>query len=63
VVKGLNEDTLSYSCSFGLNHGGYGTGPFGQLLFMQMKVERTKYELALNWLRDAIFNSVFTQER
>ncbi|KAG8802435.1 hypothetical protein FRC17_006413, partial [Serendipita sp. 399] len=57
VINALNKDTVAYDSGLGID------SKFSELLRMSIKVESTKYDLAISWLRDVLFQSEFTKER
>ncbi|ORX55668.1 hypothetical protein DM01DRAFT_1335062 [Hesseltinella vesiculosa] len=57
VVKGLGEDTLEYHASLGTTSG------FRELAVFTIKAKESKYEKAVEWLRDILWNTQFTPER
>lgn len=56
VVKGLDEDTLEYGVSLG-------SGGFGELVCVELKLERANYEKGIAWLRDLLLGSQFAIDR
>ncbi|CAG8533623.1 14352_t:CDS:10 [Acaulospora colombiana] len=57
VVSELNKDTVSYTYSLGVN------GSFEEMVCLQIKVEASKYENGIRWLRNLLWNTEFTAER
>lgn len=57
VVKGLEEDTVEYDASLGTNFG------FRELAVFTLKVSASKFEKAVQWLHDILWNTKFTAER
>jgi hypothetical protein len=57
VINSLENDTVSYEASLGLN------GYFGELARISLKVEVAQYDTAIAWLSDLIFRSEFDTER
>lgn len=57
VINALDKDTVSYDAGLGFD------GAFGELLRVSIKVESTKYDTGIAWLRDVVFQSEFTKER
>ncbi|EOD46550.1 putative zinc protein [Neofusicoccum parvum UCRNP2] len=57
VVTELENDTVTYSINTGTSFGN------SELLCISVSVEREKYENAIKWLRDIMFNSIFDVER
>lgn len=57
VINALDKDTVAYDSGLGMD------GVFSELLRVSIKVESTKYDSGIAWLRDVIFQSEFTKER
>lgn len=57
VVDRLDDETVSYDANLGI--GGY----FAENFRASIKVEKDKYEEAVMWLRDLIYNSKFDLSR
>ena len=57
VVDKLDDETVSYDNSLGFS----GLAP--ETLRVSLRVEATKYELAVAWLRDLIYGSEFDKDR
>ncbi|CEP07102.1 hypothetical protein [Parasitella parasitica] len=57
VVKGLGEDTIEYEATLGTSFG------FRELAVFNLKVSSSKFEAAIQWLRDILWNTKFTAER
>jgi len=57
VVKELEQDTVTYQIESGSNFGN------SELVRIKFVVEREKYETAICWARDMMFNSIFDAER
>lgn len=57
VIKALDKDTVSYDSGLGMD------GTFSELLRMSIKVESSKFDTGIAWLRDVLFQSEFTKER
>ena len=57
VVDQLDEQTVAYEVGLGTS------GMFTETLRVTIRVEVAKYELAMAWLRDLLYNSEFTKER
>ena len=57
VINALNKDTVSYDADYGVD------GFLSELLRLSIKVETSKFDIAVSWLRDVIFRSEFTKER
>lgn len=64
VVAALEEDIISYDTSLGVQCSSrFGAGPFPQTVTFHMQVELKKFEIAVGWMTNLLFNSVFTKER
>ena len=64
VVKGLNEDTVSYWNEIGLNsRGNFAVGQFGQYVIAHIKVERAKYARGIWWISQVLLHGKFTSDR
>ncbi|THH28068.1 hypothetical protein EUX98_g6115 [Antrodiella citrinella] len=57
VVNQLDNDTVSYEVSLGVN------GAFAETLRVTIKVEVSNYESAVAWLKDLVYGSEFTKDR
>ncbi|KAK0536901.1 hypothetical protein OC835_000659 [Tilletia horrida] len=57
VVKLLDKDTTDYDIGLGDVTG------FSEHIEICIKAEKSKYELAIGWLRDLLWNSTFSLER
>ncbi|KAI8644434.1 Metalloenzyme, LuxS/M16 peptidase-like protein [Parasitella parasitica] len=57
IVKGLGEDTIEYDATLGTNFG------FRELAVFSLKASSSKFEAAIRWLRDILWNTKFTAER
>src|SRR4051812_6381817 len=57
VISALDKDTVSYDSGLGVD------GVFTELLRVSIKVESTKFDTGVAWLRDVLFQSEFTKER
>ncbi|KAI8327052.1 Metalloenzyme, LuxS/M16 peptidase-like protein [Choanephora cucurbitarum] len=57
VVKGLGEDTVEYEASLGTSFG------FKEFAVFTLKAKASKFEKSIQWLRDILWNTVFTAER
>ena len=57
VVNKLDNDTVSYDVTLGVNGG------FNETLRVTIKVETANYEVAIAWLRDLLYGSEFTKDR
>lgn len=55
IVRQLDAETLSYSIECG--------DPVRECILVRMKVEKSKYALAVAWLRDLLFASRFSIDR
>lgn len=58
VVKGLGEDTIEYDATLGTPALG-----FRELVVFNIKVDGSKFEKAIQWLHDILWNTKFTAER
>lgn len=64
IVSELFSDTICYCCSIGISSGStFSTGTAGNLLDIMMQVEKSKYEKAVQWFYEIIYDIVFTPER
>lgn len=64
VVATLEEEIISYETSLGLQSTSrFGCGPFSNSATFHMQIEVKKFEVAVKWMTNLIFNSVFTAER
>jgi len=63
VVKQLAADTLSTSASLGINGGRFSAGSFSKLIHLSFTVENEKYNKAVEWIQDVLFNLQFSAER
>lgn len=57
VINALSKDTVAYDAGFGVD------SLLSELLRLSIKVETSKFDIAVSWLRDVIFRSEFTKER
>lgn len=57
VINRLEDETVSYEVSLGLD------GYFSQYIRISIKVEASKYDIALQWLHDLIYGSIFDKDR
>lgn len=57
VVTQLAADTVSHGASVGVG------GQFEQIILLSLKVEVSKYEKGINWLREILFEVEFLEER
>jgi Zn-dependent M16 (insulinase) family peptidase len=57
VVKGLGEDTVEYDASLGSSFG------FKEFAVFTLKAKSSKFESAIQWLHDILWNTKFTGER
>ncbi|GAA5857078.1 hypothetical protein JCM9279_001947 [Rhodotorula babjevae] len=55
VVKQLDAETLTYNINI--------NEPLQEGITLRMKVAKEKYETAIAWLSDLLYNSTFTEER
>jgi Zn-dependent M16 (insulinase) family peptidase len=64
VVAALEEDMISYDTSLGIQCSSrFGAGPFPQTATFHMQVEARKFEIAIGWMTNLFFNTIFTKER
>jgi len=63
VVRNLTAQTVGYSNSCGLNGGNFQCGSFAQSMGFTLKVEASKWELAVKWLQRLLFQTIFDPER
>lgn len=63
VVTELAADTLSYSSSLGVGGSRFSCGNFSNVVMLTLKVEMDKYRKAVQWLRQLLYDVVFTEER
>ncbi|XP_028410939.1 uncharacterized protein C05D11.1-like [Dendronephthya gigantea] len=63
IVAQLTQDTLDYGTSLGLNGRRFSPGKFPQLAVLRFKIETEKYSVAIELLRDLLYNVQFTVER
>jgi len=57
VVNQLDNDTVSYEVGLGVSNN------FTDTFRITIKVEKSKYETAIAWLRDLVYGSEFDKER
>jgi len=57
VVNQLDEETVSYETGLGVAAG------FSDTFRVSIKTELSRYEAAVAWLRDLVFNPEFNKER
>ncbi|KAJ3559767.1 hypothetical protein NM688_g144 [Phlebia brevispora] len=57
VVNKLDGETVAYDIGFGTGGG------FPEVMRVSIKVEPANYELAISWLRDLFYGSIFDKER
>ncbi|GJJ09486.1 hypothetical protein Clacol_003709 [Clathrus columnatus] len=57
VINRLENETVSYEISLGLD------GYFSQYVRVSINVEASKYDIALRWLHDLIYGSIFDKDR
>lgn len=58
VVNKLDSETVSYDIGLGTGSGG-----FTELIGITLKVAPENYEIAVSWMRDLLYGSVFDKER
>lgn len=65
VITELNNDTVSNSCHIGTGSksGRFLCGPFSSTAQLFLQVEAAKYEMGINWLRQLLYQTVFTVDR
>lgn len=64
VVFQLNSDTVSTSVGIGVSKGGlFKCGPYANTVTMTLQVETAKYTTALEWVKNLLYNTIFTIER
>jgi len=63
VVEALERDTVSYSNSIGFGASSFSCGSFSHYVNIEMKLEVSKYELAVRWLKEILYYTKFTRER
>eukprot|EP00112_Aurelia_sp_Birch-Aquarium-sp1_P017903 Seg42.13_Seg42.8 transcript_id=Seg42.13_Seg42.8/GoldUCD/mRNA.D3Y31 product="putative protein C05D11.1" protein_id=Seg42.13_Seg42.8/GoldUCD/D3Y31 len=63
VVKQLAADTLSNSSSLGVYGGTFSPGKFSEIFMLQLKMEVSKFEKGIQWLRELLYSIQFTEER
>lgn len=66
VVTQLNNDTVSSSQSIGLSTGSscrFKCGSYSYIANVMLQVELSKYEDGVRWLKNLLYNSLFTVER
>ncbi|CAB4004421.1 uncharacterized protein C05D11.1-like [Paramuricea clavata] len=63
IVAQLTQDTLDHDTSLGLNGRRFRPGKFPQLAVLKFKIEMEKYTVAIELLRDLLYNTQFTVER
>lgn len=66
VVTQLNNDTVSSSQAIGLSTGSscrFKCGSYSYIANIMLQVEIAKYEDGVYWLRNLLYNTVFTAER
>lgn len=64
VVSELFADTISFGANVGLSaSSSYSVGVISMLFGLGMQVESAKYERAVRWFSELLYNTVFTPER
>jgi Zn-dependent M16 (insulinase) family peptidase len=63
VVYLLEDQSVDHSNGCGLSGGNFSCGMFSQLLWLSLKFEKKDYERMIEWMRDIMWNSIFTVER
>ena len=63
VVLELNKHLLEYESSLGLGGAEFDHGTFARFLFVFVKSTARDYELAVKWLKLAVFDCVFERSR
>lgn len=64
VVMAIESETVSSTISLGLNSScRYNCGPYSNYAFLTVQVIPDNYEKAIKWVRNILFNTVFTPER
>lgn len=64
VVMALESETVTNTISLGWHSSArYSCGPFSNYVFLTLQVIPEKYEKGVQWVRDILFNTVFTAER
>ncbi|XP_971907.2 uncharacterized protein C05D11.1-like [Tribolium castaneum] len=64
VIEQLNNDTVSFSSSIGLGSKSlFKCGPYSHTISVMLQVEVAKYEKGIEWLRDILYNTVFSVDR
>jgi Zn-dependent M16 (insulinase) family peptidase len=64
VIEQLNNDTVSFSSSIGLGSKPlFKCGPYSHTISVMLQVEIAKYEKGIEWLRDILYNTVFSVDR
>lgn len=57
VVNKLDNDTVQYDAGLG------NSSRFTELLHVTIRVRTAEYEIAIAWLKDLLYGSVFDKER
>jgi len=57
LVDKLDNETVSYEAAFGMNN------QFCEMLRISIKVETALYDIAVAWLRDLVYGSIFDKQR
>lgn len=64
IVSELFNDTVSTATSVGISsNSSFSAGSLSMLFSVVMQVEIEKYEKAVNWYKEILYNTVFTPER
>lgn len=64
VVMAIESETVSSNISLGLQSScRYNCGPYSNYAFLTVQVIPDNYEKAIKWIRNILFNTVFTAER
>ena len=62
VVYQMNRDLLEFGSSLGINGSQMDPGIFAEYLTVFAKVPIQDYELAIKWIKNVLFSSVFTKK-
>lgn len=63
VVKYLDEITVSWDNSIGIDGSGFKPGSFSQFLVFSFKCQPSTYELVIKLFKDILFSAQFTNKR
>lgn len=65
VIEQLNNDAVSFSSSLGLGSkaSNFRCGPFSHTVTVMLQLETAKYEQGVEWMRDILYNTVFSADR